>query len=58
MTDSVNKYDKTEQVNLDEPYELADWTTKLGFSADEIRNAVRKVGPIAKDVLKELRRLS
>ncbi len=57
MPDDVNKCEKTERVNLNEPYELADWTMKWGFNADKIRDAVRKVGPIAKDVLKELRRM-
>lgn len=56
MSDSKTKKNKTERVNLDEPYELADWTTKWGVSADKIRDAVRKVGTLAKDVLKELRK--
>lgn len=58
MSDNRSKSDKTERVNLDEPYELADWTTKWGVNADKIRDAVRKVGPLAKDVLKELRKMT
>jgi len=56
MSESKSKTDKPERVNLNEPYELADWTTKWGVSADKIRDAVRRVGPLAKDVLKELRK--
>ena len=44
-----------ERVNLNEPYELADWVEKFGASADKIRDAVAKVGTLAKDVKKELR---
>jgi len=58
MADKGSKREKAERVNINEPYELADWTTKWGVSADKIREAVRKVGPLAKDVLKELRKMS
>jgi hypothetical protein len=54
--DDMAKVEKVERVNVSEPCELAEWTIKWGFSADEIRHAVRKVGTLAKDVLKELRK--
>ena len=38
-----------------EPYELADWANKWGVTADKIRDAVRRVGPMAKDVEKALK---
>lgn len=57
MPHDGSKVNKTERVNVDEPYELADWTTRFGVSADKIRDAVRKVGPIAENVRKELRKM-
>jgi hypothetical protein len=45
-----------ERVNINEPYELADWAAKFGVSADDIRAAVAKVGAFAKDVERELKR--
>jgi hypothetical protein len=44
------------RVNVNEPCELAEWTEKLGCNADQIRSAVEKVGTLAKDVLKELKK--
>jgi hypothetical protein len=56
LSDKTNtsKSDK-DRVNLNEPYELADWVEEFGASADKIRDAVAKVGTLAKDVKKELR---
>ena len=42
------------RINVLDPCDLADWTQKLGFSADKIRHAVATVGTLAKDVHKEL----
>jgi hypothetical protein len=58
MADDKSKTGKAgrERVNIHEPYELADWAAKFGVSADTIRAAVAKVGPIAKDVQKELKK--
>jgi hypothetical protein len=53
--DKVGKQDR-DRVNVNEPYELADWAKKLGVSADRIRSAVTKVGPMAKDVEKEVKK--
>ena len=56
MSDSktmVGKPDR-DRINTSEPYELADWSKKFGVSQDELKRAVEKVGPMAKDVQKEL----
>lgn len=42
------------RVNVNEDYEVQYWTDKFGVSADRLRKAVEKVGPMAKDVEKEL----
>jgi hypothetical protein len=41
-------------INVTDPWNLSDWTEKLGFSADKIRHAVATVGTLAKNVRKEL----
>ena len=35
-------------------YELSYWTNELGVSRDELKSAVQKVGPMAKDVREHL----
>jgi hypothetical protein len=42
------------RININEDYELRDWSEKWGVSADELRRAVQKVGPMADDVAREL----
>lgn len=56
MLDEKNKKIKLDgaRIDINDPCELADWTEKLGFSADKIRHAVATVGTLAKDVHKEL----
>jgi hypothetical protein len=39
-----------DRVNASEPYELRDWAQKWEVSPDQVREAVAKVGPLAKDV--------
>jgi hypothetical protein len=43
-----------ERINIHESYELRDWSAKLGVTSWEIKAAVRKVGPMAKDVARAL----
>ncbi len=43
-----------ERINVDEAYELSDWSAKLGVTSWEVKAAVRKVGPVAKDVARAL----
>lgn len=43
-----------DRVNVNEDYELQYWTKALGVSADELRAAVKAVGPTAAAVRKHL----
>ena len=38
------------RINVNEDYELRYWTEKFGVSADELKRAVERVGPMAEDV--------
>lgn len=42
------------RVNVNEQYEVAYWSQKFGVTPDALKQAVKKVGVIAKDVEKEL----
>lgn len=39
-----------DRINVNEDYELRDWSEKFGVSKDELKAAVKAVGPMAKDV--------
>lgn len=41
-------------INIDEERELRDWSSRLGVTHWEVKAAVRKVGPVAKDVARAL----
>jgi hypothetical protein len=43
-----------ERINVNEDFELDDWSAKLGVTRWEVKAAVRKVGPVAKDVARVL----
>lgn len=43
-----------DRINVNEDYELQYWTTALGVSADELRAAVKAVGPTAAAVREHL----
>lgn len=43
-----------ERINIEEDYELRSWSAKLGVTSWEVKAAVRKVGPMAKDVARAL----
>jgi len=43
-----------ERINVNEEYQLRDWSAKLGVTSWEVKAAVRKVGPMAKDVARAL----
>ena len=43
-----------DRINVDEAYELRDWTKRFGASEGELKAAVKKVGPMARDVAKAL----
>ena len=42
------------RIDVNEDYELSYWTKELGVSRDELKSAVQKVGPVAKDVREHL----
>ena len=39
-----------DRINVNEDYELRGWSEKFGVSKDELKAAVKEVGPMAKDV--------
>ena len=43
-----------DRINVNEDYELQYWTKALGMSADQLRAAVKAVGPTAAAVRKHL----
>ncbi|PPT43066.1 DUF3606 domain-containing protein [Xanthomonas arboricola] len=43
-----------DRINVNEDYELQYWTKALGVSADQLRAAVKAVGPTAAAVRKHL----
>ncbi|MGM9486364.1 DUF3606 domain-containing protein [Ideonella sp. YS5] len=44
------------RIDVNEPYELRDWSRKFGVSPDELRDAVRAVGTDAEKVEQHLKR--
>jgi hypothetical protein len=50
---TVTRIDR-EQINIDEQRARHDWSAKLGVTSWEVKAAVRKVGPAAKDVARAL----
>jgi hypothetical protein len=59
VTDSNPKTGKVkwadrERIDIDQEYALRDWSAKLGVTHWEVKAAVRKVGPKAKDVARVL----
>jgi hypothetical protein len=45
-----------DRINVNEPHERKYWTDKLGCSEEELTATVDRVGPMAADVERELRR--
>ena len=42
------------RINVNEDYELRYWTEKFAVTADELKRAVERVGPMAEDVARAL----
>lgn len=42
------------RINVQEEYELRDWSKKFGVTPDELKAAVAEVGPMAEDVRTKL----
>jgi len=57
MSDDKSKRGKADRyrINTSEDYELQDWAKHFGVSKDKIKETVKKVGPLVKDVQKELK---
>ena len=56
MSDDKTKTGKPDRdrINVNEDYELRDWSQKFGITAERLKEAVAKVGPMAADVRKHL----
>ena len=57
MSDDKSKpggQDRT-RINVNEDYELRDWSKKLGVTPDQLKAAVKSVGPSAAAVEKHLK---
>lgn len=44
------------RINVNESYELQDWSKKFGVTPDELKKAVKAVGTSAKDVEEYLKK--
>ena len=57
MADDKNKTGGQDRlrINVNEDYELRDWSKKFGVSPEQLKAAVKKVGVMAADVEKELK---
>lgn len=56
MSDDKSKAGKADRsrINVDQEYELRDWSKKFECTPEELKQAVQKVGPMADDVKKAL----
>lgn len=45
-----------ERIDVNEDYELQDWSDKFGVSLDDLKKAVQAVGTYAKDVEEYLKK--
>jgi hypothetical protein len=44
------------RVNVNEDYELEYWSKHFGVSRETLKSAVKKAGPMVKDVQRELKK--
>jgi hypothetical protein len=58
MTDDLSKRGRQDRdrINVNEPHELRRWAQKFGCSEDELREAVKRAGPMADDVERAIKR--
>lgn len=56
MTDDKNKTGSPDRdrINVSEDYELKYWTKTLGVTAEQLREAIKAVGPTADAVRRHL----
>ncbi|MCK7555803.1 DUF3606 domain-containing protein [Chitinophaga sedimenti] len=52
MADDLKNTGKQDdiRINVNQSWELKDWCQKLGVTPDQLREAVKAVGPLAKNV--------
>jgi len=43
------------RINVNEDYELRDWSKKFGVTPEQLKAAVKTAGPLAKDVEEHLK---
>ena len=43
------------RININQDYELRDWSKKFGVTPDQLKEAVKAVGPVADDVRRHLK---
>ena len=58
MSDNLKNVGRPDRdrINTSEPHEVQYWTKELGISTKQLVEAVKAVGPIAKDVRAHLRK--
>jgi hypothetical protein len=58
MVDDKNKTGKadSDRINVDEEYELRDWSKKLHVTPEQLTAAVAAVGPIVENVRRYLKK--
>jgi hypothetical protein len=56
MSDDKNKSGGQDRVriNVNEDYELRDWSKRLGVTPERLKELVKKHGPMAADIRKAL----
>ncbi|HLA53589.1 MAG TPA: DUF3606 domain-containing protein [Flavitalea sp.] len=52
MADDLSNTGKQDdiRINVNQPWELRDWSQKLGCTEAKLKEAVKAVGPMVKDV--------
>ena len=50
----INQPEDPTKINVNQQWEIDFWTKTLGVSEMQLRNAVRVVGPLVKEVKKNL----
>ena len=58
MADDKSKTGKQDdiRINVNQPYELSDWSKTLGCTTEKLKLAVAAVGPLVKNVREWLAR--
>lgn len=60
MSDDKKKTGSSDRkrINLNEDYEVRDWSKKFGVTPEQLKAAVKAVGSMAEDVEKHLKKKS